>query len=164
MATPQQTEAASAASSSAASAAESHLPVDITPIAEVLVLGIEILSIAILVLGALWATFVFLRGLHGEQGGQQAYEDYRRNLGRSILLGLEFLVVADIINTIGVRPSFRSLGILGLLVVIRTFLSYALEVEIKGRWPWKDAEAKARQQDQSQSQGQGQSQSQGSPA
>ena len=57
--------------------------------------------------------------------------------GRAILLGLELLVAADIIGTVAITPSFESLGILALIVLIRTFLSFSLEVEIEGRWPWQ---------------------------
>ena len=60
----------------------------------------------------------------------------RRRIGRAILLGLELLVAADIIRTV-VAPTFRSAGVLGLIVLIRTFLSFALEVELEGRWPWR---------------------------
>jgi uncharacterized membrane protein len=67
---------------------------------------------------------------------ENSYEDFRSALGRSILLGLEFLVAGDIIGTVAVEPTFKSLGVLGLIVLIRTFLSFSLEVEIKGRWPW----------------------------
>jgi uncharacterized membrane protein len=61
----------------------------------------------------------------------------RQSLGRVILLGLELLVAADIIRTVATSPTFTSVGVLGLIVVIRTFLSYSLEVEINGRWPWQ---------------------------
>jgi uncharacterized membrane protein len=58
-------------------------------------------------------------------------------LGRSILLGLEFLVAADIIRTVAIEPTFYNVGVLALLVIIRTFLSFALGLEITGRWPWQ---------------------------
>ncbi|EIM25625.1 Protein of unknown function (DUF1622) [Microvirga lotononidis] len=58
-------------------------------------------------------------------------------MGRAILLGLEFLVAADIINTVAIEPTIQSLLILGGIVLIRTFLSFSLEVEIEGRWPWE---------------------------
>ena len=61
------------------------------------------------------------------------------SLGRSILLGLEFLVAADIIRTVAVQPSLQNVAVLGLIVLIRTFLSFSLEVEIDGRWPWRRA-------------------------
>jgi hypothetical protein len=67
----------------------------------------------------------------------ELYDDYRANLGRAILLGLEFLVAADIIGTVAVDPTLENLGVLAVIVAIRTFLSFALEVEIQGRWPWQ---------------------------
>jgi uncharacterized membrane protein len=72
-----------------------------------------------------------------------AYERMRATFGRSVLLGLELLVAGDIIRTVAVDPSLDSLLVLGLLVIIRTFLSWSLEVEIDGRWPWQKARAKA---------------------
>lgn len=65
--------------------------------------------------------------------------DFHSGLGRSILLGLEFLVAADIINTVAVEPTIQSLLVLAGIVLIRTFLSFSLEVEIEGRWPWQRA-------------------------
>ncbi|WP_457092946.1 DUF1622 domain-containing protein [Microvirga sp. P5_D2] len=65
-----------------------------------------------------------------------AFNLYRSNIGRAIQLGLEFLVAADIINTVAIEPTLESLMILGGIVLIRTFLSFSLEVEIEGRWPW----------------------------
>ncbi len=68
---------------------------------------------------------------------EDAYRTCRRRIGRSILLGLEFLVAADIIRLVAIAPTFRGVGILALIVLIRTFLSFALEVELEGRWPWQ---------------------------
>jgi uncharacterized membrane protein len=102
---------------------------------------IEVVGVAIIVVGAFVATALFIRQLVGGGKFQDAYLPYRSNLGRAILLGLEFLVAADIIGTVAVDPTFRSLGVLGLIVLIRTFLSFALEVEINGRWPWSGGEA-----------------------
>lgn len=70
------------------------------------------------------------------------YHQYRSQLGRGILVGLEFMVGADIIETVTVAPTMQSALVLGLIVLIRTFLSFSLEVEIDGRWPWKEAEAR----------------------
>jgi len=67
----------------------------------------------------------------------QAYEALRATFGRGVLLGLEVLVAADIIRTVAVDPTLRNLLVLALLVAIRTFLSWSLEVEIEGRWPWQ---------------------------
>jgi uncharacterized membrane protein len=98
--------------------------------------AIEVGGIAIIVLGILGASIAVLwQVLHG-RSGSGAFNLYRSNLGRAILLGLEFLVAADIINTVAIEPTLQSLLILGGIVLIRTFLSFSLEVEIEGRWPW----------------------------
>ncbi|WP_212742887.1 DUF1622 domain-containing protein [Sphingomonas sp. 2SG] len=67
--------------------------------------------------------------------------NFRSGLGRSILLGLEFLVAADIINTVAVEPTIESLLVLASIVLIRTFLSFSLKVEIDGRWPWQKGQS-----------------------
>lgn len=76
--------------------------------------------------------------VNGRRDGREVYTRYRRELGRGILLGLELLVAADILGTIAVEPSFRSVGVLGLVVLIRTLLSFTLELEVTGRWPWQN--------------------------
>ena len=98
---------------------------------------IEGTGIAIILVGALLATVQFL--LQMRHGGpvDSAYRRYRRSLGRAILLGLEFLVAGDIIETVAIEPTFRSVGVLAIIVLIRTFLSTELELEIEGRWPWE---------------------------
>ena len=105
-------------------------------LAHLLARAIEASSIAVIVLGALLASIGFLARLAGRADFDTAFRRYRTQLGRSILIGLELLVAADIIGTIAVAPTFASLSVLGLIVLIRTFLSFALEVEIEGRWPW----------------------------
>jgi uncharacterized membrane protein len=101
--------------------------------------GVEIIGIVTLVLGLaaalVRAALVLTRG----QDGEEAYRIVRTVFGRSILLGLEFLVAADIIRTVAVQPSLQNVAVLGLIVLIRTFLSFSLEVEIDGRWPWQRA-------------------------
>lgn len=98
---------------------------------------IEVGGIAIIVLGTLGATIAVLWQVLRGRSGEDAFSLYRSNLGRAILLGLEFLVAADIINTVAIEPTIQSLLILGGIVLIRTFLSFSLEVEIEGRWPWE---------------------------
>ena len=66
-----------------------------------------------------------------------AYRELRRNVGRSILLGLELLVAGDIIRTVAIAPTFTSVGVLAAIVAVRTFLSFTLEVELTTRWPWQ---------------------------
>ena len=85
----------------------------------------------------------------GRRGAwREAYDEYRSNLGRGILLGLELLVGADIISTITAPLTFSSVGLLAAIVAIRTFLSFSLETEIEGCWPW-DRARRAQRQDAS---------------
>ncbi|HEX8642056.1 MAG TPA: DUF1622 domain-containing protein [Allosphingosinicella sp.] len=97
---------------------------------------VEIAGIAVILIGALAAGFILGRDL--VRGAAGSYKRVRSNLGRSILLGLELLVAADIINTVAIEPTMESLAVLAGIVAIRTFLSFALEVEIEGRWPWQN--------------------------
>lgn len=99
--------------------------------------ALELAGIAATLLGAATASFLAARqALTRHAMPMEVYENYRRQLSQGILLGLEFLVAADIIGTVAVEPTFRTVGVLGLIVAIRTFLSFTLEVEIAGRWPW----------------------------
>ena len=66
-----------------------------------------------------------------------AYESYKHQIGRSLLLGLEFLVAGDVVRTVALEPTLDNVAVLGLLVLVRTFLSWSLTVEIEGRWPWQ---------------------------
>ena len=72
------------------------------------------------------------------------YKQFRQDLGRGILLGLEFLVAADIIRTVAVTPTLESVLVLGLIVVIRTFLSLALQMEVEGRLPWQEEKSRVK--------------------
>ena len=92
-------------------------------------------GVAVIVVGVLSAVVVAGRALAAHQPG--VYPLFRRHLGRSILLGLELLVAADIIRTVAVTPTLGSVAVLAVIVVIRTFLSWSLELEISGRWPWQ---------------------------
>lgn len=108
-------------------------------VAEDVAVAIEAVGIAVMVLALLWPVGWAVRSLLRGVRGIELYEEVRRNLGRGILLSLEILVAGDIIRTVAVDPSLESVGVLGLIVVIRTFLSWSLEVEIDGMWPWKRA-------------------------
>lgn len=101
--------------------------------------AIDVVGVAIIVVGAAVASWIALDSWR-RRTGAKIYEPYRRNLGRSILLGLEFLVAADIIKTVAVTPTFTSVGVLAIIVLIRTFLSWSLQLEIDGRWPWQRTE------------------------
>lgn len=98
--------------------------------------AVDVAGIVIIVGGAAAASLLFLDRA-GLEGVSTAYATYRRSLGRAILLGLEFLVAADIVRTVAITPTFSDVGVLGAIVLIRTFLSVALQVETKARWPWQ---------------------------
>lgn len=99
---------------------------------------VELVGIAIIVAGSFVALGTFLVRLWIDIGQlTPLVSAFRSNLGRSILLGLEFLVAGDIINTVAIEPTVRSVVVLAGIVLIRTFLSFSLEVEIEGRWPWQ---------------------------
>jgi uncharacterized membrane protein len=105
----------------------------VQPIAHV----IEGAGVVIMVIGAIVSTLVFGKAMIREAEFQTVFNRYRANLGRAILLGLEFLIAGDIIATILVEPTLESVGSLGLVVLIRTFLSFSLETEIEGQLPWR---------------------------
>jgi uncharacterized membrane protein len=98
---------------------------------------VELTGIAIIAFGAFATLILFLYRLLSGVDRDQAVANFRSSLGRAILLGLEFLVAADIINTVAVEPTLLSVAVLAGIVVIRTFLSFSLETEIEGRWPWQ---------------------------
>ena len=101
--------------------------------------AIDSIGVAVIAGGALLAVFMTVARMRHEDGG--AYEFFRRRLGRAILLGLEFLVAADIIRTVAVTPSGESVAVLGGIVLIRTFLSFSLQLEVTGAWPWQQRSA-----------------------
>jgi len=96
---------------------------------------IDTAGVIIIVAGALRATgrFLFFR----KAAASDVFKRYRQDLGRAILLGLEFLIAGDIIRTIVVSPTLQNVFILGIIVLIRTFLSITLQLEVEGRWPWQ---------------------------
>lgn len=100
---------------------------------------VEGVGAGIMVVGALGAFILFAQQLR--RGTERAYQQLRENVGRVILLGLEVLIIADIIRTIVVEPSLESVAVLGIIVVIRIVLSFSLEVEIDGVWPWRRSRA-----------------------
>lgn len=95
-------------------------------------------GILIIVLGLILSVLIFFKDWYKEDGLKDSYVRLRQNIGKAILLGLEFLVAGDIIRSVGGNdPTFISIGILGLIVIIRTFLSFTFELEVNGRWPWQ---------------------------
>lgn len=107
-----------------------------TELAEGVGLAIDAAGVLVIVVGLVFATGRFLMAV---RMAGEAYRRLRQDIGRGILLGLEFLVAADIIRTVAVAPTMESVSVLGLIVLIRTFLSMALQVELEGRWPWQPA-------------------------
>jgi uncharacterized membrane protein len=101
--------------------------------------GLEVVGVAVIVLGALVTSGLFFKRLAKEQSLEERVHQFRNDLGMAILLGLEFLIASDIVGTVAAGATFQDLGILGLLVLIRTFLSFALQLEITGRLPWQKA-------------------------
>jgi uncharacterized membrane protein len=94
---------------------------------------IEIFGVFIIVVGIAWSTLLCVLWRKYDQ----PYDEYKIRIGRSLLLGLEILVAADIVKTIAIELTFTSLGLLAGLVIVRTFLSWTLILEIEGRWPWQ---------------------------
>ncbi len=97
---------------------------------------IDVLGVVAIVVGVLYA--IADAALRGLRRVSPVYTRFRRVLGRAILLGLELLVAADIIKTVAVTPTLDSVVVLAVIVLIRTFLSWSLELEISGRWPWQN--------------------------
>jgi len=100
-------------------------------------MGVELLAVALIVGVILTATVSYVRKMFARQADLSTYDAYRHQLGRALLLGLEILVAADIIRTVVLEPTLGNVLVLGLLVFIRTFLSWSLVLEIEGRWPWQ---------------------------
>jgi len=97
--------------------------------------SVEVLAVLIIVGGIVYGMVSHL--FHRGQTAGDAYKRLKENIGKSLLLGLEFLIAADIIRTVTLDPTMNSALLLGVLVLIRTFLSWSLVVEIEGRWPWQ---------------------------
>lgn len=97
---------------------------------------VDAVGVVVICVGVLWALV-----RHGlalvRDGAEDAFAAERQRIGRAILLGLEILVAGDIIRTVATTPTFSSVGVLALIVAIRTFLSFTLELELTGRWPWQ---------------------------
>ena len=99
----------------------------------------DCVGVAVLVIGAVLAFGMYIKALARRSDASVAYRDLRRDLGKAILVGLELLVAADIIRSVALDPTFATIGVLGLIVVVRTFLSWSLELEVNGRWPWQSS-------------------------
>jgi uncharacterized membrane protein len=104
-------------------------------------LGVEVLAVLVIVIATAFGTGRFL--FHISQRRVDAYRSYKERLTKALLLGLEFLVAADIVRTVAIETTLTNVAILGALVVVRTILSWSLIVEMDGRWPWQVAGAHA---------------------
>ena len=105
---------------------------------ETISLFIELIAVTIIVVAVVSGTVRFIfQTLGGKNDVSERFRQYKHRLGRALLLGLEILVAGDIIRTVALEPTLNSVSVLGLLVLIRTFLSWSLVVEIEGRWPWQ---------------------------
>lgn len=107
------------------------------PFAESCALFIELIGILVIVVFSVYTVSFGAFQLARKNAGESLYHQVRQRLGRGILLGLEFLVAADIIHTVAVELSYKSVGILAAILLIRTFLSFTLELELSGSWPWQ---------------------------
>lgn len=101
---------------------------------------LELLGIGIIMVSAVYATINNLYVLATRGRSEEMFHLYRLQMARGILLGLEFLVAADIIKTVAIELTFTSVGILAVVVLVRTFLSFAIEMEMTGKWPWQKKE------------------------
>lgn len=104
---------------------------------EIGALAIEILAVVTILFAILYSMGRYLVQATQRPGAGEGYEQLKISLGRALLLGLEILVAADIVRTVALEATLESIAVLGLLVLIRTFLSWALVVEIEGHWPWQ---------------------------
>jgi uncharacterized membrane protein len=105
--------------------------------------GVELLAVVIIVATIVVATSSYVVAIGARQADGATYTHFRHRVGRALLLGLEVLVAADIIRTVVLEPTLRNVLVLGLLVLIRTFLSWSLVLEIEERWPWQPARCEA---------------------
>ncbi len=114
-------------------------PVHFSEAMEHVARGFEVVGAAVLVIGLLWCGALSVRAWRRTGSGEHAYRTLRRSIGAVLLLGLEVLVAADLIHTVAVEPTLGNVGVLGLIVIIRTVLSFSLEIEIEGMPPWRRA-------------------------
>lgn len=105
---------------------------------------IDLFGVLVILFGAIGATVAYVRRFFANAPTHENYRKYRHGLARVILLGLEFLVAGDIIRSVAGEPTWNSIGILGLIVLIRTFLAMEFEMEVEGRWPWQHASRSSR--------------------
>jgi uncharacterized membrane protein len=103
---------------------------------DLVALGIEVLAVVLIAVSIAFATARYVYRRFTPLSEEDRYRRYRKSLGRSLLLALEILIAADVVRTVALDATLESVVILGLLVIVRTFLGWSLTVEIEGRWPW----------------------------
>ena len=116
---------------------------------EAVTLGIELLGVVVIVGGFIWA-FYHLVNNRRKEPEVNHYHPFKKKIGRVLLLGLEILVAADIVETISLEMTIETVAVLGLLVLVRTFLSWTLILEVEGRWPWQREELVEQMSDEGQ--------------
>lgn len=104
---------------------------------ELTIFGIEMLAIAIIAIAIVFGTVRYLYRLFTRRPMANLFNQYRNRLAKAIILSLEVLIAADVVRTVVLEPTIQNIAFLGILVVVRTFLSWSLLVEIEGRWPWQ---------------------------
>ena len=114
------------------------------PVMEGAAFGVEALAVTVIVISVVYGTVRFL--MRVGRSGDEAYRAYKEHLTKALLLGLEFLVAADIVRTVAIETTLDYVAILGALVVVRTFLSWSLVVEMDGRWPWQVGRPRIREE------------------
>jgi uncharacterized membrane protein len=112
--------------------------VHFSEVMELVARAFEVVGAAVLVIGLVWCAVLSAR-VWRRSGGEHAYRTLRRSIGAVLLLGLEVLVAADLVHTVAIEPTLENVGVLGLIVIIRTVLSFSLEIEIEGMPPWRRA-------------------------
>lgn len=114
-----------------------QLSTDISAVIETISLLIELLAVAIIVISIVYGIARYGVDVFFRRTNTDAYSEFKVRLGKGLLLGLEMLVAGDVIRTVALEPTLENVITLGVLVLIRTFLSWSLVVEIEGRWPWR---------------------------
>jgi uncharacterized membrane protein len=107
----------------------------IREIIELMAQGLEVFAVVVIVGGIVFSVVRY--PFYRRQEAEKPYKCFKEMIGKALLLGLEFLVAADIIRTVALSPTLQNVVILGVLVLIRTFLSWSIVVEMDGRWPWQ---------------------------
>lgn len=112
--------------------------IDTEPLIAAIGHWIGLLGVFVIVSGIVYGGVMAARDLLARRlSGDEVYSAFRQRIGRGLVLGLEVLVAADIVETVAIQPTFENIGVLALIVAVRTFLGWSLEVELEGRWPWR---------------------------